>query len=58
MGLRELMAEGSDWDESRIQSRVASADVSRAVSPDLKDRDKDLSPSASVHLTVPGKSSN
>ncbi|TCD68982.1 hypothetical protein EIP91_009204 [Steccherinum ochraceum] len=29
MGLRQLMAEGSDWDESRVGSRVASTDVSR-----------------------------
>ncbi|KAH8084878.1 hypothetical protein BXZ70DRAFT_957348 [Cristinia sonorae] len=29
MGLRQLMAEGSDWDESRVGSRAVSTDVSR-----------------------------
>ena len=42
MGLRQLMAEGSDWDESRVGSRVASTDVSRegsrAHSPDRFDK--------------------
>ncbi|KAI0790946.1 hypothetical protein C8Q75DRAFT_758594 [Abortiporus biennis] len=33
MGLRQLMAEGSDWDESRVGSRVPSTEPSRVGSP-------------------------
>lgn len=33
MGLRDLMAEGSDWDESRVGSRRASRGGSREASP-------------------------
>ncbi|KAF7795127.1 hypothetical protein EIP86_006274 [Pleurotus ostreatoroseus] len=33
MGMHQLMAEGSDWDESRSASRVASQVASRAESP-------------------------
>ena len=32
MGMHQLMAEGSDWDESRAASRATSAAASRAVS--------------------------
>lgn len=39
MGLRALMAEGSDWDESRVGSaegsRIQSVEGSRAQSPEL-----------------------
>ena len=32
MGMHQLMAEGSDWDESRSASRVASAAASTSAS--------------------------
>lgn len=49
MGMHQLMAEGSDWDESRSASRAVSRIASRAVSPtgerEHKDNTVQVSPS-------------
>lgn len=50
MGMHQLMAEGSDWDESRSASRVASRIASRAVSPTGERENKDSTVQVSLHF--------